>query len=219
MDYEGFLELIKKRRSIRKFKEIPVKDDDIQKIVETIRYAPSGMNSQPWELIVVKKSESKDIVAGFILKAMEEAMKNRPSLPDGKRPQPPTGFAKAPVFILIFSDNRTKNFLPPTDEERSKYLTFSNLAIGFHNMLLAATTLGLGAHWISIISNPPVSSRVKKHFNIPDSMQLYAMMALGYPDMAPAPKKMRDTHEIVHYDDSGYFKFRSDKELKEFFAP
>lgn len=218
MDYEGFLGLLKKRRSIRKFKETPVKDDDLQKIVETVHYTPSGMNCQPWELLVIRKPEIKETIAGFVVEAMKEVMRKRPPLPDGRKPQPPTGFAKAPVFILIFDDNRTRNFIPPMNGERSKYLTFSNLALAFYNMILAATSLGLGAQWISIVSDPSVSKKVKERLKIPDSMQLYAMMALGYPDMEPAPKKMRETAEIVHYDECSYDDFRSDEDLKAFFA-
>ena len=51
MDYEGFLELIKARRSTRRFKPDPVPDDVIDRIVEAGRWAPSGFNQQPWELL------------------------------------------------------------------------------------------------------------------------------------------------------------------------
>ena len=217
MDYESLLELLNKRRSIRKFKETPIKDDEIQKIVETVHYTPSGMNSQPWEVVVVRKPGLKNILAGYIQKAMREAMEKRPDMPDGTRPQPPMGFIKAPVFILIFSDTRTNNFIPPMDDERLRYLTYSNLALGFYNMLLAATTLGLGAQWISIVSNASVEDKIKDFLRIPEPMRLYAMMALGYPDMTPIPKKIRETKDIVHYDQCCYDDFRNNDDLKAFF--
>jgi len=49
MEYESFLELVKKRRSSWEFKSDPIPDDLIEKIIDAARYAPSGFNSQPWE--------------------------------------------------------------------------------------------------------------------------------------------------------------------------
>jgi nitroreductase len=60
MDYEALRELFKKRRSIRRFKQDPVPDDYIQKIIEAARWAPSGANTQPWEFIVVGDPRTKE---------------------------------------------------------------------------------------------------------------------------------------------------------------
>ena len=58
MDYGSYLALVKARRSIRVFKPDPVIDEDIARIVEAARWAPSGMNSQPWEFVVVKNPDT-----------------------------------------------------------------------------------------------------------------------------------------------------------------
>jgi len=55
MDYEGLLELVKKRRSIRRFKPDPIPDEYLDKILGVARWAPSGFNMQPWEFVVVRK--------------------------------------------------------------------------------------------------------------------------------------------------------------------
>ncbi len=52
---EDLLKIMKGRRSIRRFKDIPVPKDDITKILEAGRWAPSATNSQPWHFVVVKK--------------------------------------------------------------------------------------------------------------------------------------------------------------------
>ena len=57
MNYDSLLELVKKRRSIRRFKPDPIPDENIEKIIEVARWAPSGFNMQPWEFVVVKKAE------------------------------------------------------------------------------------------------------------------------------------------------------------------
>lgn len=54
-----FWEVIRTRRSIRKFKEDPVSDEQIEKILEAVKWAPSWANTQCWEIIVVKDPEIK----------------------------------------------------------------------------------------------------------------------------------------------------------------
>ena len=54
MDYDGFLELVTHRRSIRRFKPDPIPDDYVIKILDAAHYAMSGGNSQPWEFVVIK---------------------------------------------------------------------------------------------------------------------------------------------------------------------
>ena len=66
MDYDSFLELIKKRRSIRQFKPDPIPDEYVDKIIEAARWAPSGYNSQPWEFIVVREKKLKDSIVQMI---------------------------------------------------------------------------------------------------------------------------------------------------------
>src|SRR4030067_10892 len=65
MDYARLLELVKKRRSIRRFKPDPIPDEHIEKIIEVARWAPSGYNLQPWEFVVVKKPELKNKIIEY----------------------------------------------------------------------------------------------------------------------------------------------------------
>ena len=210
MDYENLLELFKKRRSIRAFKSDPVSDDAVQKIVECVRWAPSGMNTQPWEVVVVNDTELKSRVANVIGDALKERMKNMPP-----RPYEPMDFAKAPVFILLFSDNRIKNYMPPIDDSRWGGLSGSNMALGFYNMLLAVTTLGLGAQWMSMAGDPAVAKEINRVLNIPDYLECYAMIVLGHPDGGPAPKAMREAKEMVHYNTCQPTDFRTDDDIKK----
>ncbi len=73
MNYDAFLELVKKRRSIRRFKPDSVPDEYIEKIIEAARWAPSGANSQPWEFVVIKDQETKDKIVDLINDTKEQA--------------------------------------------------------------------------------------------------------------------------------------------------
>lgn len=58
-EWDTLIKIARKRRSIRKYKPDPVPDEDIEKIVETARWAMSGANAQPWEFVVVKNAETR----------------------------------------------------------------------------------------------------------------------------------------------------------------
>ncbi len=57
------MEIIEKRRSIRAFKSDPVSDEDLKKILNAARWAPSARNTQPWNFIVIKNQETLKRIA------------------------------------------------------------------------------------------------------------------------------------------------------------
>ena len=224
MDYGSFLELVKKRRSIRQFKPDPIPDEYVDKIIEAARWAPSGANSQPWEFIVVKKQELKDKIVEFYGEHQVLAYRVEQTREPGQRfprftkpPQFPPSFAVAPVFILVCGDPRTRDAYPLSsvlDYGGSHF--YSSLASAFLYMHLAATALGLGSQWVSAIANPYVQCLAKDLLGIPKELEIYDMMAVGYPDFKPRPRLVRAKEEMVHYDYYDKAKFRMEKEVRDF---
>ncbi|MBW1803798.1 MAG: nitroreductase family protein [Deltaproteobacteria bacterium] len=218
MDYERFLDLVKNRRSIRDFKNDPIPDGDVEKIIETARWAPSGFNSQPWEFVVVKKKELRESIIQFIADLRKEGQSKAP--PQKPAQVAPIGFANAPVLILLFGDPRVRPWAPPpvrANDERWNDVFISSLAIGFQYLHLAAGSLGLASQWVSTVAHPKVASQIKQLLGIPPFMEIYDMMALGYAGADPRDKPMRDLKQMVHYDDCGEGDFRSDEAVKAYF--
>ena len=218
MDYESFLKLVKNRRSIRDFKTDPIPDDFVDKIIEAARWAPSGFNSQPWEFVVVKKHELKESLVNIISEA-----RGTPSGPPTGMPahRTPTGYANAPVFIILFGDPRVREWAPPpvkSSDERWMSVFTSSLALAFQYMHMAATSLGLGSQWVSTVNHPKADARIKELLGIPIFMEIYDMMAVGYPAIEPREKQMRAREEMVHYDTCGKDDFRTDEAVKEYFS-
>lgn len=223
MEYEGFLELVKTRRSYWEFRPDPVSDEDIAKIVDAARYAPSGFNSQPWEFVVIKEQELREGVIAAI------ADHGRPPGPKPGGPPPPRpgagrkdpmGFKTAPVFIILYGDTRVRDFGPPGmqhDDRRWQFTFMSSLAIAYQYMHLAATSLGLQSKWVSAVSSPTVEERLRELLGIPEEFVAYDLMALGYSDFQPPPKKMRELSKVLHLDKCDEGDFRSEQEIKEYF--
>lgn len=220
MDYDSLLELVKKRRSVRRFKQEPIPDEYVDKIIEAARWAPSAANSQPWEFIVIKKQELRDRIIELINEnnnlshkmeiAREPELRFRWAAP---------GYVRAPVFIILCGDTRTKDAYPlsATLQQGDSHFT-SSLTSAFLYMTLAVTTLGLGAQWVSAIATPYVQSLTKDLLKVPKELKFYDMMAVGYPDMEPKVRLVRAKEEMVHYDYYDKTKFRTEQQVRDFIA-
>ncbi len=218
MNYEDFLKLVKQRRSSRRFKPDPIPDEYVDKIIEAARWAPSGANSQPWEFIVVKKQELKDRIIELIKEHVQLSHKMElVREPELRFPHNPGGYDHAPVFIILCGDPRTNDAFPlNTVLNRGQANFVSGLASAFLYMQLAATSLGLGAQWVSAIASSYVQSFTKDLLGIPKEIEVYEMMALGYPDTEPKPRLVRAKEEMVHYDYYDKAKFRTEQQVKDF---
>ncbi len=116
----SFLELAKKRYSVRKYRDTPVEDEKLRKILEAAHVAPTGANRQPVKLIVVKEKEGL------------EKLKN------GAR------FYDAPVVVIVCVD-KSKTWTRPHD---GKVISDIDAAILTDHMMHEATELGLGTLWM-----------------------------------------------------------------------
>ena len=225
MDYGDFLELVKKRRTIRRFKPDPIPDEFVDRIIEAARWAPSGYNSQPWEFVVVKDRKLKDDIVQCIsmyremssqLEATREPWQRQESHPWRDTEM---DYRIAPVFIILFGDTRTQVGLPMIircDENLRRSIFTSSLANAFLYMHLAATTMGLATQWVSAVAMPYTHGVLKDLLGMPKALEIYDMMAVGYPAYKPRPKLMRASEKMVHYDYCGEGDFRTDEEVRDF---
>jgi nitroreductase len=187
MDYDELLEIIKTRRSIRRFKPGPIPDDVVDKILETARWAPSCGNSQPWEIVAVKKQTVRDEV----VRMLDDDYR-------AKDKEPLAGPAQAQLLILICYNPENK---PPAWLGRLvDSMFYSSLGNAALFMSMAVTSLGLGSQWVSHIADPSIEGNIKELLGIPSTWEIFDMLAVGYPDAETKPRAMRTFDEVVHYD-------------------
>ncbi len=168
MNYDDYLDLVRKRRSIRRFKPDPVPDEDVDKIIEAARWAPSGANSQPWEFLVIKEQKTKDKIVDLINATreqtyrMEQTREERLRHPGGSDAAPEDILRQAPVLITLLGDPRTKETYILTAVYHHGDANFStSLANAFIYMHLAAASLGLGSRWLTSTASPFVQFILK----------------------------------------------------------
>ena len=193
---------------------------DAQNLCSTVRAeAPSGANAQPWEFIIIKKTEIKK----RIIEIFEEQFEHMRKLEMTKEPEslrirfrPPT--LDGSVFILPVGDMRTLNITNIYARiTRGTEIFTCDMAYAFMYMMLAANSLGLGARWASAVNTPYGQTFIKKLLGIPEQLILFDMLVVGYPDEEPKPRRMlRAREEIVRYDHYDESKFRTDQEVLDF---
>ncbi|TET72457.1 MAG: nitroreductase, partial [Candidatus Aminicenantes bacterium] len=151
------LDVIQKRRSVRKYKEDPIPEKDLMRVLEAARLAPSGKNFQPWKFIIVKDKTLKEKLA-----------------------QASAGqffMAEAPIIIVGcgFPDNCYAHM--------GRYMkSWSvDVTIALEHLILQAQEEGLGTCWIGSFEE----EEVKAILNIPENVKVLALTPLGYPDEIP----------------------------------
>jgi len=230
MNYDEFLELVKSRRSVRRFKPDPVPEEYIDKLLEAARWAPSGFNMQPWEFVVVRDQALKEGIARIseeimaLHRKMEVARESWQTVPRENKGNSPFGggrsdISQAPVFIVVLGDTRVNQGLPMSRryDPLTKNLAYiSGLAGAMLYMHLAATTLGLASRWVSTTSTAYGNCMVKELLGIPLAYDIYDMMALGFADAEPQQRLVREKQDIVHHDYCGENAFRTDEAVREF---
>jgi nitroreductase len=223
MQYDDFLELVKKRRSFRRYKPDPVPQDMIEKVLEAARNAPSAGNSQPWEFVVVQDAEAKKNITQSITSGYKELHKADPTMYWAVAVQP--HLATAPVLIIVCGDRRLEVTYPV--HLPREVLLRQSLAITIYTLQLAAASFGLATAW-GTMQTEAREIQIRKLLGIPDVYTVDHIIPLGYPDeekeksskaLRPvrerAPSR-RGLDEIVHYEHYDKNKFRSDEEIKEF---
>lgn len=168
------LDAILTRRSCRKFKNEPIEEEKLHKLLEAAMSGPSCVNAKDWAFVVVTDPKK--------LEQMADA--------NGHPAEP---LRKAAAGILVCGDlNRA---FPPAKE----YWIIDG-AIAAQNICLAAQELGLGAVWLGTWPQMDRVSAQQKLFNLPEHIVPHSIIAIGYPEEnITTPRDSRYEENRVHF--------------------
>jgi nitroreductase len=149
-----FYEVIRTRRSIRSYKDTPIPEDAMGRILEATRISPSGHNRQFWKFYIVEEKGAKKRIA----KGCDDQM----------------WIADAPAVIVAVGYN-----VPFSRGGYMGDMSFMmDVSIAFTHLVLAARAEGLGTCWIGAFSN----DKIKEAMGLPDDENVVAVTPIGYPD-------------------------------------
>ncbi|MEA1912635.1 MAG: nitroreductase family protein [candidate division WOR-3 bacterium] len=155
-----FLELVKKRRSIRAYSDKSLKREDILKCLEAARLAPSACNAQPWKFVIVV---DKDLISKIAQKTLHSIYSfNR-------------FIENAGALICVVSEKEgLKRYVGKRIMGTDYYLI--DIGIACEHLVLQATELGIGSCWIGWFDE----RRLKDILNVPEKKRVAVIIALGY---------------------------------------
>jgi nitroreductase len=180
------LQVIKNRRSIRKFKAEQIPYPDLQEILDCALYAPSAMNQQKWHFTVVQDKDTVNrmvfLIKENILKSGNEGFIKRANTPGYNT------FYGAPTVIMISAEDKTP---------------FAQFDCGAaaQNITLAATAQNIGSCVIgssAFLFAADKNNALKKEFGIPEGYVHVCTVALGYRE-GEAPEAPPRKKDVVTY--------------------
>lgn len=186
MRSKATIEVIKNRRSIRKFKAEQIPYTDLQTIMEAALYAPNGMNQQKWHFSVIQDRSMID----RMINTMKENMISSDNPVFAKNAKNPEYniYYGAPTIILVTAD------------EKSRFGQF-DCGAAAENICLAATALNIGSCIIAtsaFLFAGPRYNELKKELGVPQGYSHVCSVALGYraADNPEAPPRNK---EVINY--------------------
>lgn len=171
-------QVIRDRRSIRKYKDTPVEREKIEQILDAARLAPSWKNSQCWRFLVLSDADKR-------ARLLEAFPDDNP----GKK-----AIAMAPVVIVVCADPGESGV-----ENGIGYFA-ADTAIAFEHLCLAAHALGLGTCWMGWYNE----ALIKKNLLLPEAIRIVGITPLGYPDQEPKARPRKELGEIAFFNEWGF---------------
>jgi len=164
-----FYDVIRQRRSVRAYRNDPIDEEKLARVLEAARLAPSAANRQPWRLLVIRH-------AGLRAKLLEAYSQQ--------------WFADAPVIVCACAR-------PDEAWQRSDGKNYGDVdvTIAMDHLILAAAAEGLGTCWIGAFK----PDRLREVLALPEGLEPVALTPLGYPAESPEARPRKPLEETVEF--------------------
>ena len=167
-----FIDLVKKRKSVRKYSDKPVPREVIDQCLEAARLAPSACNSQPWSFIVIDNPEVKNDI---VRQSMSGIYKLN------------TFVGEAPVIIAAITE-RSRYVARLGGLIRNVKYNLIDIGIACDHLTLQAEELGVGTCWLGWFHE----KKVKKILDLPKSTHIDILISMGYPVQSPEDTQSKE---------------------------
>jgi nitroreductase len=165
---ESAMDEIFKRVSVRQYTDEPVSPQQIEQLLRAGMQAPSAMNQQPWEFVVVDDPAQLSRIRELHPYA--------------------TSLATAPVCIVVLA--RQDVGLPGMYQQ--------DLGACAENIMLEAVSQSLGCCWMGVMGNPIHEGIFEEPLNLPASVKPFCLLAVGHPAAAKEQTPRFDPSRIHH---------------------
>jgi 5,6-dimethylbenzimidazole synthase len=190
-EQEYLFNIIKTRRTVRKYKSTAVPKEHILKILDAARMAATAGNQQPWKFLVIQDKEKLTRLKEELLNWNFEAYKEKIKPEELEKAREASrkyydGTLSAPVYVVVLVDTKAKypDFI----------LYDGTLAAG--NLMLAARALGYGTGFFTFLPQ----DKAKAFFKIPEQYKLICFVPIGVPEEWPPTPAKKSLEEVVVFE-------------------
>ncbi len=198
-DRTAFYQILRSRRSVRRFDPEPVEREVLLRLIEAATLAPSAHNSQPWRFAILTDPEVRRRL-GWV---MGEAFRSDLML-DGRSPEEIEGAVRrsrerleqAPVAIVLALSLRNADHYADGRRQNAEHtMAVQGAALAAENLLLAAHAEGLGGCWLcSPLFCPDL---VARELGLPGDWEPSGMVLLGRSVKPTAPRERHPLDEVT----------------------
>jgi nitroreductase len=203
-------ELIRSRRSVRRFKPEAPSRADIERLIEMAVQAPSASNKQPWRFFVVSDRALIARMANAVQTAVDRIVPHvRADFMDAFRAYGSyfVRFQEAPIVIvpifreLVVLSNLVGEAIDPGDAQRIGAMEFNSglisIGLALQNLMLYAHSVGIGT---SCMTGPLLAAdELRRTLEVPDSWRIAALVPTGYADEAPEPTTRKSANSVIRW--------------------
>jgi len=160
---------ILERRSIRKYTDEPVSDDDLKGLLRAAMAAPSAGNRQPWEFVVIRERETLNTMTGFHPRGGYDMLR------------------QAPMAIVVCGDR---------EKQLDAEYWVLDCSAATENILIAAQSLGLGAVWLGVYPRQDRIGKIRDLLGLPHNIMPLSIISVGHPAENKKPSHRYDDKKI-----------------------
>lgn len=188
---------IEARRSTRMFATQDINWDDIVKILKSANQAPSAHNKQSWRFMVIRGTKKRALASLVNERASQFNKPSSTLLRMAAR-----SISSAPVVIAVLNTGELVNYATKSFEgitnlsELFKIMEIQSSAAAVQNMLLAATSLGLGSVWLGILCL--IKEDVYKLLELQEG-DFMAVVPIGYAQRKNVAPRKKSLESIVSF--------------------
>jgi len=200
--HEELLEVMRDRRSIRRFKPDQIPKETLDRLIEAATWAPSASNRQDWNFTVISSPEVREEMAKAVREGWGELLSKNDLgfVTDEFRSY--TGnfawFAGAPVVIVV-SVRSPELFMKSLCGERASDIAGArtSASMAAQNLILMAHVIGLGT---CCLTGPLLAQeRLKEILDMGMRRDIVCLIAVGVPDETPSVPARKTIDEVARY--------------------
>jgi F420 biosynthesis protein FbiB-like protein len=199
---EHLAALLRGRKSIRRYLDRPIPADALAAVVESLRWAPSPHNSQPYRLAILRTAAGRERLASALGDRWRADLVSD-GMPADQidrligRSRERIGGAPL-VLILALSYSDLDEYPDPRRQQAERLMAAHSLGAAAQNLMLTAHAHGLASCWMCApLFCPEI---VGSALGLPTDVEPQALITVGYPSVDPPAREKRPIREIILLD-------------------